>query len=76
MVKMGIITPVYEPTDWVNSLVVVVEKANGKLRISLDPKDPNKAIKQHHFHLPITEEILASMCNVHLFTKLDALNAY
>ena len=75
MVKMGIITPVHEPTDWVNSLVVV-EKPNGKLRICLDPKDLNKAIKRHHVHLPTTEEILASMSNARLFTKLDASNAY
>ena len=75
MVKMGIITPVHEPTDWVNSLVVV-EKPNGKLRMCLDPKDLNKAIKHHHFHLPTTEEILASMSNARLFTKLDASNAY
>ena len=75
MVKMGIIKPVHEPTDWVNSLAVV-EKPNGKLRICLDPKDLTKAIKRHHFHFPTTEEILASMSNAHLFTKLDASNAY
>ena len=75
MVKMGIIKPVHEPTDRVNSLVVV-EKPNGKLRICLDPKDLNKAIKRHHFHLPTTEEILASMSNAKFFTKLDAPNAY
>ena len=75
MVKMGIIKPVHEPTDWVNSLVVV-EKPNGKLRLCLDPKDLNRAIKHHHFHLPTTKEILASMSNAKLFTKLDASNAY
>ena len=75
MVKLGIIKPVHEPTDWVNSLVVV-EKPNGKLRICLDPKDLKKAIKRHHFHVPTTEEILASMSNAHLFTTLDASNAY
>ena len=75
MVKMGIIKSVHEPTDWVNSLVVV-EKPNGKLRICLDPKDLNKAIKRHHFHLPTTDEVLASMINAKFFTKLDASNAY
>eukprot|EP00795_Rhopilema_esculentum_P009803 gene9803-18365_t len=75
MVKMGIIKPVHEPTDWVNSLVVV-EKLNEKLRICLDTKDLNKAIKRHHFHLPMTEKILASMSNAKFFTKLDASNAY
>ena len=32
MVKMEIITPIEEPTDWVSSLVIV-EKPNGLLRI-------------------------------------------
>ena len=36
--KEGIITPVEEPTDWVSSLAYS-RKANGKLRICLDPKD-------------------------------------
>ena len=31
MVDLDIIKPVQKPTDWVNGLVVV-EKANGKLR--------------------------------------------
>ena len=30
MVKNGVITPIQEPTDWVNS-IVIVEKRNGKL---------------------------------------------
>ena len=75
MVKMCTIKPVHEPTDWVNSLVVV-EKPNGKLRICFDPKNLNKEIKRHHFHLPTKDEILASMSNARLFTKLDASNAY
>ncbi len=41
----GIITKVSEPTDWVNSLVCVT-KPNGSLRLCLDPKDLNKAIKR------------------------------
>ena len=44
MENTGVINKVTTPTDWVNSLVVV-EKENGKLRICLDPKDLNAAIK-------------------------------
>ena len=35
ILKLGIIVPVNEPTEWVNQLVVT-EKPNGKLRICLD----------------------------------------
>ena len=43
-VKSGILCKIDQPTDWVNNLAVV-EKANGSLRLYLDPKDLNKAIK-------------------------------
>ena len=43
MVDKGIIIPVTEPTDWVSSLAYSW-KANGDLRVCLDPKDLNKAI--------------------------------
>ena len=47
LIKQGIIAKVDESTDWVNSLVCVT-KRNGKLRICLDPKDFNCAIKRPH----------------------------
>ena len=75
MVNMDVIAPVSEPTDWVNSLVVV-EKPSGKLRLCLDPRDLNKAIKRQHFPIPTTEEILAAITHATYFTKLDASNAY
>ena len=44
MLRLGIISKVEEPTEWVNS-IVIVEKQNGSIRICLDPKDLNQAIK-------------------------------
>ena len=38
------------PTDWVSSLVVV-KKPNGKLKICIDPKPLNKALKRNHYPL-------------------------
>ena len=52
----GIIVPVVEPIDWVNSLVVR-EKPNGSLRICLDPKDLNKAIKREHYPVPAVDMV-------------------
>lgn len=45
---MHVTAPVTEPADWIPSLVVV-EKPNDKLRICLDPRDLNKAIKRQHY---------------------------
>ena len=75
MEKLGIIQKVEKPTEWVNALVTV-EKPNGKLRICLDPRPLNKAIKRQHFRLPTTEEILSEMHGARIFTKLDASNGY
>ena len=60
MENMGIIEKVEKSTDWVNALVLV-EKPNGKLRVCLDPRPLNQAIKRHHYRLPTTEEIISQM---------------
>ena len=72
---MEIIKRVDEPTDSANSMVVV-EKHNGNLRICLDPKHLNKAIKRPHYAMPTTEEILTKISTGKVFTKLVASNAY
>ena len=46
-VKSGVLVKVDQPTDWVNNLVIV-EKKNGSLRLCLDPRDLNKAVKREH----------------------------
>ena len=47
-VKLGFIAKQDQSTDWVNSLVIT-EKKNGQIRLCIDPKDLNKAIKREHF---------------------------
>ena len=75
MTKLGIIQPIKDPADWVSSRVTVI-KPNEKLRLCLDLKDLNKAIKREHYKLPTTEEIYAKMQNPKFFTKFDASNGY
>ena len=41
--KTGVIRKIDEPTEWINS-IVVVEKLSGGLRICLAPRDLSKAI--------------------------------
>ena len=71
----GIITKVSEPTDWVNSLVCVT-KPNGSLRLCLDPKDLNKAIKCPHHHAPTIDEILPKLNGAQYFSIVDARSGY
>ena len=64
-----------EPTDWINSLVIV-EKKTGQLRLCIDPGGLNKNIKREHFHLPTKTDITAEMAGAKWFTKLDASNGF
>jgi hypothetical protein len=69
------ITKVSDPTDWVSSMVTVVK--NDKVRICLDPKDLNKAIKREHYPIPTVEEVVASMPpNAKLFSVVDAKSGF
>ena len=75
MEKNSVIKRIEEPTDWVNSLVLV-EKPDGSLRICLDPRDLNKAIKREHYQLPKFDEIASRLTGATKFTKLDANKGY
>ena len=73
--KGDIITPVVEPTDWVSSLAYSM-KPNGKLRLCLNPKDVNLAIKRDHYKTPTVEEITHRLAGSTRFTKLDGTSSY
>ena len=64
-----------EPTAWVNSLVYR-RKPNGQLRICLDPKDLNKAIRREHQVIPTLEEILPKLAGAKFFSIVDAKCGY
>ena len=55
MERTKVIQKVQEPTDWVNSMVCT-KKSDGTLRVCLDPKDLNKAIKRCHHKTPTPEQ--------------------
>ena len=75
LVKQGILAKVTEPTDWVNSLVCVA-KSTGALRLCLDPKDLNCAIKRPHYFTPTLEDILPKLNGAKCFSILDARSGY
>ena len=73
--KLGYLAKVNEPTDWVNSMVMT-EKKNGDVRISIDPKYLNMAIKREHFQIPTKEEILGELAGAKYFSKMDATDGF
>ena len=86
LVELGIIEEVKEHTDWVNSYIIV-EKDSGnhhsqnhtikrKLRICLDPRDLNEALKREPYHTCSTDEITAKLQGMTVFTIVDFKKGY
>ena len=75
LVEQEIFAKVTEPTDWVNSLVCVA-KSTGALRLCLDPKDLNCAIKRPHYFTPTLEDVLPKLNGAKCFSILDARSGY
>lgn len=75
MESTGVIRKTTKPTDWVNSLVVV-EKKDKSLRLCLDPKDLNLAIKREHYMIPTSADVISQMAGKKLFTVLDQKDSY
>lgn len=69
MESLGVITKQIEPTDWVNSMVTVTKP--NEVRICIDPKDLNTAIKTEHHPLRTIEKVVAEMPNAKFFSVLD-----
>ena len=74
MEQDGIIAKVTKPTDWISSLVAV-QKPN-KLRICIDPRDLNTAIKRPKYQMPTVDEILPKLAKAKIFTVLDAKDGF
>ena len=71
-----IIRKVTEPTDWVNSIVVVEKPKTGKLRICLDPNALNEAIRRPQYPMSTLEDVTAKLTNATCFSLLDITHAY
>ena len=83
--KQGILEKVKEHTDWVNSYVIV-EKDTGnhrspnhtvkkKLRICLDPRDLNEALREP-YHTRSVDEITAKLQGMTVFPIVDFKKGY
>ncbi len=74
MVEEGILVPVNDLADWVSSMVTVVKP--NKLRICIDPKDLNRAIKRSHYPMPTIEEVATKLSNAKIFSVLNVKSGF
>lgn len=80
MVKLGVLIPVSQPTDWVNS-IVLSETTNDKgevtkIRVCLDPRDLHKVIKREHYYTKTTDELVTQLNGAKFFSVVDAKKGY
>ncbi|UYV72894.1 K02A2.6-like [Cordylochernes scorpioides] len=74
MEKKNIIAKVDYPTDWISNLVLV--KSTKKLRICIDPRELNVALKRAEYPIPTIEEIIPNLQNAKIFTVVDTKDGF
>ena len=73
--EKDIIQKVDRPTPWVNSLAIV-EKRYGSLRLYLDPRDLNKAIRREHHRIQTAEDIASRLSGNKFFSIVDEKDGF
>lgn len=75
MEEEGIIEEVKGYAEWISPLIVVPKGIND-IRVCVDMRAPNQAIKRVVFPLPTLEFILVKLRGCKLFSKVDIRSAY
>ena len=66
---------VNKPTDW-TSAMAVMHKPNGDLRICIDLRELNKALKKNTHPVPTINELLPNIANAKFFSKCDVRHGF
>ena len=75
MEREGVIQKVTEPTDWCAPMAVVLKKT-GAVRICVDLRGLNKAVKRERYVLPTVEDVAPKLRGCTVFSTLDAASGY
>ena len=75
MLRLDVIRPITQPTDWCAG-IVVVPKRNKTIRICVDLTHLNKAIKRELLQLSSEAEVLSQLNGSTIFSKLDATRSF
>ena len=72
---LDIIEKAEGPTPWVSPLVVVPKK-NGEVRLCVDMREANKAVKRVKHLMPTIDELITDLNGSTVFSTLDLASAY
>ena len=73
--KLSVIVRQEDSTEWVNSLVVV-QKPCGAVRLCIDPRDLDKAMKRTHYPMKTVGEVASRLQDDTTFSILDAKSGF
>ena len=72
---LDVIERVEGPTPWV-SPIVVVPKKTGEIRLCVDMREANKAVKREKHLMPTLDEIIPDLNGATVFSTLDLISGY
>ena len=73
--SLGIIEDVEGPTPWVSPLVIIPKK-NGDVRLCIDTRMANRAIRRERHPTPTTDDLIHTLNGATVFSKLDLRSGY
>ena len=75
--ELGVVERIEGPTPWVSPIVVEPKpKSPGKVRVCVDMRQANQAIKQERHVTPTIKEIIGDLNGAKVFSKLDLNQGY
>ena len=57
-----------KPTDWVSQFVVAIKKS-GDLRVCMDPKPLNAALRRERYQIPVIDNLLPDLANMRVLAS-------
>ena len=88
LVKIDVLEPVTEPTEWVNSFVIVekvIDSSNAhsphhsikkSIQLCIDPKDLNEALEREPYYSRTIDELISMFAGAKVFTIVDMDKGY
>ena len=88
LVKIDVLEKVTEPTEWVNSFVIVekvIDSSNThspnhsikkSIRLCIDPKDVNEALEREPYYSRSIDELISMFAGAKVFTIVDMDKGY
>ncbi|EFA12868.1 Retrovirus-related Pol polyprotein from transposon 297-like Protein [Tribolium castaneum] len=74
--QQGIVEKAIGETLWISPIVIVSRKNQDKMRICVDMREANKAIKRERHPTPSIDEIISTLNGATVFSKIDLNDAY